>query len=242
MSRKKTTASTESTPPQPTREELVEWLNELESIVYLMKFKQFMFHGTWDVIRGNEELQKRRSHFFDFFTNLYLESMAMAIRRVCDDDSRTLSLVTFLHLVRSNPELVSRAAYASFFPEYTIANSTLPKAVRALMREYIINRDYDNIVGKGLDQPTDKDICRDISSLRKPAKKLLTFVRKRVAHFDREAPKDLPTLADIDSLVEAATKLVQKYLLLLKGSSSELDLHFRYDWLAPFRVAWLPDK
>jgi hypothetical protein len=110
------------------------------------------------------------------------------------------------------------------------------------MREYIINRDYDNIVGEGLDQPTDKDICRDISSLLKPAKKLLTFVRKRVAHFDREAPKDLPTLADIDSLVEAATKLVQKYLLLLKGSSSELDVHFQYDWLAPFRVAWLPDK
>lgn len=226
----------------PTRDELIAWLEELERIVYEVKFKQFVFKSTWDVITSNPELQKRPSHFYDWLTNLYFESLVMAIRRLCDDDSQTLSLVTFLRSVKKNPSVVSRAAYAELFPPDTIKHPGMPRQVKAALREHLINEGYDETVGKGLDQPTGKDIRRETAELKRLAERILTFANKRLAHYDREAPKEVPTLDDIDAFLEHATKLVQKYLLLLKAVSTDLRVHFQYDWLSPFRVAWLPDE
>lgn len=225
-----------------SRDELVAWLNELQEIVYQLKIKQFIFEGVWKVITGNPELQKHPSHFYDWMTNLYLESMAMAVRRICDDDKRTLSLVTFLRLVREDPSLISRAAYGSLFPADTVSNPGLPAEVKAMLRERIINSGYDRAVGEGVEQPSEKDISKEITALLKLADTIRTFTNKRLAHFDRQGPKEVPTLADINAVIEHSTKIIQKYLLLLKAVSTDMDVHMQYDWLAPFRVTWLPEE
>lgn len=225
----------------PTRDGLVAWLAALEVIAHQLKLKQQIFEGVWKVITDNPELQKRPSHFYDWMTNLYLESMAMAVRRICDDDKRTLSLVTFLRLVRADPSFISRESYGSLFPADTVSNPGLPAEVKAMIREQIINKGYDHAVGEGVDQPRDDDISREISTLLKLAKKILNFANKRLAHFDQKPPKDIPTLADIDAVIAHSTKLIQKYLLLLKAVSVDMGVYMQYDWLAPFRITWLPD-
>jgi hypothetical protein len=198
-------------------------------------------YGTTASGRGNPELQKHPSHFYDRMTNLYLESMAMAVRRICDDDRRTLSLVTFLRLVREDPSLISRAAYGSLFAADTVTHPGLPIEVKAMLRERIINSGYDQTVGAGVEQPNEKDISKEITALLKLADTICTFADKRLAHFNRQGPKELPTLADINAVIEHSTKVIQKYLILLKTVSTDMDVHMQYDWLAPFRVTWLPE-
>lgn len=223
------------------REELIEWLDIIHKQVYDLVMNQFMFKSVWKVIEENPELQKRSSHFYGWFRSLYAQAMAMAIRRLCDNDPRCVSLVRFLTFVRKDPSVISRESYANLFPDDTVKHPALPAEVTAVLRERIIKHGYDTAVGEGVLQPRGKDLGKEIGELKHLADEILEWATKRVAHFDKEPPSADPTLEMIDTVIAHASELVQKYVLLLTAVSTEMGVHFQYDWLAPFRVAWIPE-
>jgi hypothetical protein len=223
------------------REELIGWLDIIHNQVYDLVMNQFMFNSVWKVIEDNPELQKRPSHFYGWFRGLYAQAMAMAIRRLCDNDPRAVSLVRFLAFVKKDPSVVSRETYASLFPADTINHPGLPTEVKSMMRERMINQGYDTTVGEGVLQPRGKDLGKEIAELKCLADEILEYATKRIAHFDKEPPSVEPTLEAINTVIDHASEIVQKYVLLLKAISTEMGVHFQYDWLAPFRVAWIPE-
>jgi HEPN superfamily AbiU2-like protein len=224
------------------RDELIEWLKVIHDHVYDLRSKQFIFGHVWRLIRENPELQKRQSHLYLWIYNLYVEGMAMAIRRLCDDDDRTVSLVRFLGFVKKDPSVISRASYGSLFPADTIGHPALPGEVKAALRDHLINRGYDQTVGEGVSQPRGKDLRKEISELTRLADEIVDYATKRVAHFDKEPPKQYPGLESIDRVIEQSSAIVQKYYLLLKAVDMDMNVYFHYDWFAPLRVTWLPDK
>lgn len=229
-------------PTDPTtREELIAWLEMLHTVIYELRVKRHIFKTIWRLIEENPELRQRQSHVYVWLHDLYAEGMAMAIRRLCDPDDRTVSLVRFLRFVKRDPSVISRAAYGDLFPVDTITSPGLPQEVRSFLRERLINEGYDQTVGKDVLQPRGKDIGKEIGELTRLAANVVEYANKRIAHHDKTPPSTFPTLADIDSVIEHASDLVQKYLLLLKATSTDMGVRFQYDWLAPLRVAWLPD-
>ena len=223
------------------REELIDWLDIIHNQVYDLEMNRFMFKSVWKVIEENEELRKRPSHFYGWFRSLYAQAMAMAIRRLCDNDPRTVSLVRFLTFVKKDPSVISREAYGSLFAADTVSHPGLPAEVKTLLRERIINSGYDSTVGEGVLQPRGKDLGKEIGELKRLADEILEYATKRIAHFDKEPPSVEPTLEAIDTVIDHASEIVQKYMLLLKAVSTEMGVHFQYDWLAPFRIAWISE-
>lgn len=225
-----------------SRAELIEWLRVISDQVSDLRAKRLIFRTIWRLIEENPELQKRQSHVFLWIHNLYVEGMAMAVRRLCDVDPRTISLVRFLSFVKKDPSVISRMAYGNLFPADTISTPALPADVKAALRDHLINRGYDQVVGNGVEQPRGKDLSREISELKTLADEILEYATKRLAHFDKEPPSRFPSIDAIDVVIDHATDLVKKYYLLLTAIDMDLDIHFQYDWLAPLRVTWLPDS
>jgi hypothetical protein len=181
-------------------------------------------------------------HLYLWIYNLYVESMAMGIRRLCDEDDRTVSVVRFLGFVKKDPSVISRAAYGSLFPADTINHPALPSEVKAALRDQLIDRGYDQTVGQGVLQPRGKDLRKEIRELRQLADEIVDYATKRVAHFDKDPPKQYPGLEAIDRVIEQSSVTVQKYYLLLKAVDMDMNIYFQYDWFAPLRVTWLPDE
>ena len=223
------------------REELIEWLRLLHDQVYDLRTKQFIFKVVWGLIEDNPELQERQSHFYLWMYNLYVEGMAMAIRQLCDEDDRTVSLARFLAFVKRDPSVISREAYGNLFPADTIGHPAMPGEVKAWLREHLINRGYDHTVGEGIEQPRGRDL-KEIGELKRLADEIVEYATKRLANFDKIPPTQFTSLGAIDAVIERATDVVKKYSLLLKAVDTDMDVHFQYDWLAPFRVTWLPDS
>jgi hypothetical protein len=235
LSRKKSSVG----PPQ-TREELIQWLRTLQDQVLSLRLNQQIFKSVWHLIETNPELQARQSHLYGWIHNMYAEGMAMAVRRLCDSDERTISLVRFLTFVKSDPTVISRNAYAALFPEDTINHPALPKEVRLALRNHVINTGYDKLVGENAAAPDKRQLGKEIGELKRLAATIIGYAHKRIAHHDVDPPKSFPTLEEIDSVIDLAAKIIQKYLALFEAVHNEMDsVVMQYDWMAPLRVPWL---
>ena len=223
------------------RDEVVRLLETIERQVYDLRLRQFIFNRVWSVVSEHPKLATMSSHIFPWLYFGHLEACVMAVRRLCDEDDRTVSLVRFLLLLKRAPALVSRSAYGALFPAETVNAPSVPEPVRRLMRERIIENGYDLTVGVGLDQPRGKDFRKEIAELKRLASNVITYANKRVAHHDQEAPSAFATVTDLDNFISRATEIIVKYTLLLKAQTADMNIYFQYDWLAPLRIAWLPE-
>src|SRR5436305_7372584 len=143
------------------------------------------------MIECNPELQKRQSHVYGWFFDLYVEAMAMAVRRLCDNDARTVSLLRFLRFVKRDPSVISRAAYSEMFPQDMINASALPAEVKVILRDRIINKGYDATVGEEVLQPRGRDLSKEIRELEQLSNEIVGYANRRVAHFDKEPPSGM---------------------------------------------------
>ncbi len=87
-------------------------------------------------------------------------------------------------------------------------------------------------------------ISSDRRALLRAAKPLTDFADQRITHADREPSQPPPTLNQLDAFIDHFGGLVQKYSLILNGSTLvDLIPTSQEDWKAPFRLAWLaPDS
>jgi hypothetical protein len=225
-----------------TRDELIAWLQILYEQVYDLRLRRSIFETMRKMIDKNPELQGRPSHVYAWLYDLYLDGMAIAVRRMCDEDDRTVSLVRFLNFVKREPSVVSRSAYGAMFEKGSVGGPGLPEEAKELLRQGIVDRAYDEAFGKGVDQPRGKDIRKEIRELRGLGREVIEYADKRVAHFDKKPPTSYPSIEAIDVFLAKATELIKKYTLFLKAVSTDMGIYFQYDWLAPFRVPWLPTE
>lgn len=223
-------------------EVLKRWLKVLEDELYRMRFDQHVYKTVWKVIEESPDLQTRPSHFYAWLHDTHAQAMAMAIRRLRDPRRKTISLVTFLTRLKGDPSVVSRRHYASLFPPSFPNTPGLPREARQALRKHMINREYDRLVGHRQNQPTAEQLDEEINELQRLANRVVGYATKRIAHYDEEPPEDLPSLDEFDVVLDYAEELIRKYILLFHAVSTEFGIHIQYDWLAPFRVAWIREE
>src|SRR5205085_9641041 len=131
------------------------------------------------------------SVFYDWLNDMYVSGMAMAIRRQTDSDSRSVSILRFLKLLKGNPSLVSRKRYGTLFPN----SNPFVKQLKdlGLSKDDVFNKDYDKLVGKKKPQPTPDDVQAEIDKLLRVTSKIARVANKVIAHHEAVEPRNLPT-------------------------------------------------
>ena len=223
-----------------TRDDLLIWLQRIAQALYELRIKHYIFKAVWRLIEDNPELRKRNSHVYGWLQDSHAEASAMAIRRLCDKDDRTISLLRFLNFIKRDPSVVSRQVYMTLFHEGSFNLRRIPRSVKLEIIDRLASSEYDKLVGRAAPQPRGKDIAKEIGALQRLAAGVIEYANKRIAHHDKIPPLRFPALLELDSVIEHATAIVEKYLFLLTGEVADLTVAFQYDVLAPFRVSWLP--
>jgi AbiU2 len=211
------------------------WLKVLTGQVLRLRQDEQIWEEVQEIIKANPALHKP-SAFYEWMKDMYVSGMAMAIRRQTDDDSRSISFMRLLKLIKGNPSLVSRKRYRNLFP----ADDEFVKQSDELGSKKSINDDYDGLVGAGKLQPTRDDIQAEIDELLRVTHKVVTLGDKVIAHHDQQKPTNLPTFAEVGEAIACLETLVQKYKLLFEATSISMNVTYQYDWKAILRVPWIP--
>lgn len=86
------------------------WLERIyRDVIYLAHSKR-IYAGLGEIVRANRKIQIP-SDFHDWASRNYGISTALAIRRLTDDRSDSVSLVRLLSEMARSPEVLSRASY-----------------------------------------------------------------------------------------------------------------------------------
>jgi hypothetical protein len=102
--------------------------------------------------------------------------------------------------------------------------------------------EFDRLAGTGREHVDPAAIQVDLDELQVESAQIKSWVDKHIAHTDLKPLKVAPTFTDLSDAIDALLGMFRRYFKLLTGLESDMRApEPQYDWLAPFRVAWLPD-
>jgi hypothetical protein len=105
------------------------------------------------------------------------------------------------------------------------------------------HRDFDRLAKPGDDLVNKQLISKHRSTLIKSQRRLRIYTDKHIAHRDRRGMKKFPSNLDLDACIDAIESLAKVYALMLEQKAlTQVVPVIQYDWMAPFRVAWVQDK
>ncbi len=148
--------------------------------------------------------QTRGGEIAEWIARNYSASACSAIRRLGDEDTRSVSLRRLFEEMKLYSHILTRSNFAAFVGE--------------------MNRTLDLIAGDGVDKVPLSMIDLNLKSLHKESERLNSFVNKFIAHSDADRHKiRQPTYSELDNAVAVVHKLYRKYALLLAEKSCQLD-------------------
>jgi hypothetical protein len=193
-------------------------------------WNRHVFWKIQELFRKNKSLHGKSGTFNKWMAHMYTGAMSAGIRRLVDVRKGTISFVRLLNGVKACPSCVSRSEYKA-----RCTNPHLP--------EGYVDRDYDNLIGKGVDQPDRKTIDDEIAELKRLTTLLKDFVDERVAHTAKDQGVTLPTYQHLDDAIDYLDKLVRRYLHLFRGVAMRSMLPTElYDWMEVFRYPWIEES
>lgn len=216
-------------------ERAMKWLKELTDDVLRLRLDERVWREVQEIIASNPKLHIP-SEFYRWMRDMYVSGIAMGIRRLTDDDTRAVSLLRFLKLVKGNSSIVSRRRYRALFKK---EDSLVQQLDELGFTKGYIDEGYDQLVGEGKSQPTAEDIQAEIDELQRVTGKFVTFATKVIAHKDQQRPDELPKFGEVDEAVAYFEQVIQRYQGLLRATHLSMEVTFQYDWKAVFRVPWI---
>jgi hypothetical protein len=109
--------------------------------------------------------------------------------------------------------------------------------------QHIGHRDFDEVFASPDAECIDGERVRsDSETLAASVKPIKRYVDKHIAHYDRSRkPSDVPSFDDLDQAINALGEIFKHYLILLTGADRDpIEPIPQYDWVAPFRMPWIP--
>lgn len=208
---------------------IAEWdgmLGEIEDDLITVAWNRQIYRGISEIVAANHDIPE--SGFFEFFGEAYAASQSVAIRRQLDADRRAESFGRLLRQIARQPSVLTRDHYLGHYHDDHAR----------LWGEQIWDTRWGGTVGTHVDS----DIVEgDLESLRSAAEPIKHYVDQHIAHRDRRRSEP-PTFADLDHAIDAFEPLVGAYGDLIRGAGlGRLEPTPQYDWLAPFRIAWIRD-
>ena len=175
------------------------------------------------IINANPRIQ-RPSAFYEWMAAIYSDSGLMAVRRQLDRDKQSISLARLLGEIVANPHVLSRERFISRYP---------PEFQKGA------HDTFDRYVASGANHINPAIVQTELDNLYKKTQDVERCGTKRVAHFDRKGPKNIPTFQELDDALEFIHELRVKYFFLLRAVTYREPV-WLYDWKKIFREPWMP--
>lgn len=199
----------------------------IKNAVFDIALRRFVYRQVTKLVQDNPRLQVP-SAFYDWMHAAYITDMTVSIRRLVDWDKRTVSLIKLIEDIEKHPEVMSRRRFTHSYKNF--------------MKE-CGHSDFDRWAEPGGDVINRKLISKHRSTLIKSQKRLRTYLNNHIAHLNKRGLRKFPTYADLDACLDVLENLTTEYALLLEQVALDPVIPvIQYDWMAPFRVAWLQDK
>ena len=212
------------------------WLAEIRGEIEKLVTNKHIFWEIQKMIDNNPNIQEPCS-FNWFIGQTYSDYGVIAVRRQIKCNEPSISIVKLLKEIIETPCVLSRERFVNLY--------------RAGMKnkedkaEYLANKTFDRHFSGGCTSynyinPT--FVQKDLDELKKRSEKLEPFADKRVAHYDKKAPKTIPTFNELDACIDWLEKLAIKYTLLFEGRDlgENLVIAFLEDyWEEIFSQPWI---
>lgn len=220
------------------------WIETIHNEVVELVTNQHNFRKIQGMIKQNPNIQKPNS-FFRFVGQTYYDYSIIAVRRQIksnksDKRNDSISFVRLLKEIIETPCVLSRERFVNM---YRIGMKNIAENIA----EDIGNKTFDLQFTGGCTNYNYIDptlVQEDLNELKKHDDKLKTFTDKRIAHYDKKAPKTIPTFNELDACVDCLEKLTRKYTLLFEGRDlgESLVIEFLEDyWEEIFSQPWIVD-
>lgn len=204
------------------------WIDVLGDEITNLWWQRLVYSGVREIVSNNAEIHEPGDFFF-WLSVWYSSSMAVAVRRLADRDSDSVSYRRLLEGIRDNPQVLSRTRFKQRF-------------VDGVYMEFQADLDLDNHIGPGRDCIDPALVAKEISELESRTASLKHYVDKRVAHRDKKEVVSVPAHKELEDAVDFLWALHRRYYPIFRSWPFGDFPSFGYDWKQVFQQAWLPSE
>ncbi len=214
------------------------WIEEIQDDTTALLNKTDLYDRYVAVVKANPGIQDPVD-FHTWIMRNYFESALMAIRRLTDTHSDTISLMNLLRDIKASPELITKEFRLRDYKKGTVDENGLPDAdawTYALGSESF-KRDFCN-GGEKLDA---KVVELDMKELGAQIQIVETFIDNTLAHKNKGSKgKQSIKTSEVRKAIGYIEKIAIKYINLLgSGGYSNLTPVYQFDPEDVFRKPWI---
>jgi hypothetical protein len=206
-----------------------EWVPKINMSVVRLWYQHEVWQQTRDLLTREHQRYGGDGIFLRAFSKMYVDSQAVALRRLADPGRGVVSFGRLLTQMHKNPSVLSRERFLQTCEERA------PEWSEDLARYQ--NEIYDRYAGSGEDELDRSLLERDLAQLYRDASRVVQFANKTVAHLDRRPFEDEVTYGELARVVDNLTALWRRYYWLITGADEAWPPSIAGDPVAPFRVA-----
>jgi hypothetical protein len=210
------------------------WLDGINDDIYRLHIDRYYWRELSEMVQRNPAIPSP-GYIMRWFLRLYLNNVAIGIRRQAERRDDVVTLGRLLHSIRSNPTAASRRHFVSLYQS-------------DMLEQRIAQLDFDQFTDPGGEYVAVRIVDADIARLEDETARVVEFASKQVAHLDPRyaypegvQPTDYPSLDELDAALDVIGDLLKKYYLLVTANcmlSPEPILQF--NWQQAFSVPWCP--
>lgn len=205
-----------------------EWLkDDLFQQVHQLVQQREVFKSWNEIVDVAAPESKTRGLFHAWVNHNYVTSLAVGVRRMCDQDTRTRSLVRLLSEIEENAAELTRDWWAGrWWPE----GDDPPD-------RYL---DGFNELSSGGDHVDPAVVRADLEKLADACKVVKGYVDKHVAHIDGDRQSLGPvTLGDVHTAADTVYEVFHRWYQLV--TNTVLTVALVEPWEHGFTVPWITD-
>lgn len=211
-------------PPSDSRvEKWKAWLKQIDEDVTGIYTNRVVWKTINEIVANHPDMPA--SHYFAIQAQNYATTQAVAVRRQAEVGGQVITLARLLAELAWDPQRMTRDRFVSMYP---------------WGMQHIGDEEFDSFAVSGESHIDPVRLGQDQATLSTRCDHVRRYVNTRLAHFGETATPP-PTFDDLDTAIDTLGSLFKRYTLLLEGADRRIEPVPQYDWLAPFRIAWIAD-
>ncbi len=235
----------------PKLKKWLRWMGTIHDEILGLLRDTNMFWEVQDIIRANPRIQKP-SAFYRYLGRTYLSHALAGLRRQIKPNKKSISFVGLLDDIARNSEQLSRSYYRSLCShpnepdicQIEIENRAgLAEAEitdSSQLKKLINMNDFAKYADASGTHVCPQMVKTDRDNLKSAVEACEGYADKRIAHWDKDEPVDVPTFGELDECIKLLDKTYVKYHLLFYAEGmGTLMPTYQYDWKKVFLEPWL---
>lgn len=214
------------------------WVEKIERIqqeTTSLFWNRKLFRAVSRMFDSNPVLREQGGHVWTWIVGTYGRDTVMAVRRELDNQAGVINLVHLLYEMEEHAYVLTRGRYRAFF------------SALGWFPQKLIDEQFQRLggpIGPGTDGDSiaPEAVRKDREQLQAATRKVFDYAQRLVAH--RTPVGEMPlSLAEVGEALKALFECLRKYYVLLTGKGLVTATPVpQFDWLAPFRLAWITQE